>query len=158
MESYYAILEIEESATPDEIKNAHRLLLQVWHPDRFHHRPALLAKAEEKAGKINKAFETLGTPEMRERYDAWLRANRNWGVQTAGTVTCPSCQTSFPSNPERSEKREFRPEQHRDRKDSGHGAGARPHEHEWLTPVRMAMLAIALLVAAPRGSSLAIGH
>jgi len=146
MESYYAILEIEESATPDEIKSAHRILLQVWHPDRFHHRPALLAKAEEKAGKINKAFETLGTPEMRERYDAWLRANRHWGVQTAGTVTCPSCQTSFSSNPERSEKREFRPEQHRSRKDSGHGAGARPDEHVWFTPVRMAMLAIALLV------------
>ena len=147
MESYYAILEIEESATPDEIKHAYRLLLEVWHPDRFHHKPRLLAKAEEKAGKINKAFETLGTPEMRERYDAWLRANRNWGVQTVGTVTCPSCQTSFPSNPERSEKREFRPEQHRTRKDSGHGAGARPDEHEWFTPVRMAMLAIALLVA-----------
>ena len=147
MESYYAILEIEESATREEIKQAYRLLLEVWHPDRFHHKPRLLAKAEEKAGKINKAFETLGTPEMRERYDAWLRANRNWGVQTVGTVTCPSCQTSFPSNPERSEKREFRPEQHRTRKDSGHGAGARPDEHEWFTPVRMAMLAIALLVA-----------
>ena len=83
MESYYAILEIEESATPDEIKHAYRLLLEVWHPDRFHHKPRLLAKAEEKAGKINKAFETLGTPEMRERYDAWLRANRNWEIGRA---------------------------------------------------------------------------
>ena len=56
METYYAILEIEESATPEEIKKAYRLLLEVWHPDRFHHRPALLAKAEEKAAKINKAL------------------------------------------------------------------------------------------------------
>ena len=54
MESYYAILEIEESATPEEIKNAYRLLLEVWHPDRFHHRPTLLAKAEQKTGKINR--------------------------------------------------------------------------------------------------------
>ena len=143
MESYYAILEIEESATPEEIKNAYRLLLEVWHPDRFHHRPKLLAQAEEKAGKINKAFETLGIPEMRERYDAWLRANRNWNVETVRTVTCPSCQTSFSSNPERSEKREFRPDQHRARKDSGHGA--MPHDKEWFTPVRMGMLAIGML-------------
>ena len=143
MESYYAILEIEESATPEEIKNAYRLLLEVWHPDRFHHKPKLLAQAEEKAGKINKAFETLGIPEMRERYDAWLRANRNWNVETVRTVTCPSCQTSFSSNPERSEKREFRPDQHRARKDSGHGA--MPHDKEWFTPVRMGMLAIGML-------------
>ena len=146
MESYYAILEIEESATPEEIKQAYRLILEVWHPDRFHHKPKLLAKAEEKAGKINKAFETLSIPEMRERYDAWLRANRHWGVPTAGTVTCPSCQTSFPSNPERSEKREFRPEQHRSRKDSEHAAGA-PYDKEWFTPIRMGMLALGVVVS-----------
>ena len=147
MESYYAILEIEESATREEIKQAYRLLLEVWHPDRFHHKPRLLAKAEEKAGKINKAFETLGTPEMRERYDAWLRADRHWGVQTAGTVTCPSCQTSFPSHPERSEKGEFRQDRHRGKKDSDHGAGARSDELEWLTPFRMAMLALGAILS-----------
>ena len=108
MESYYAILEIEESATPEEIKHAYRLLLEVWHPDRFHHRPTLLAKAGQKTGKINAAFETLSNPELKQQYDAWLRANRGWNVQTVGTVTCPSCQTSFSSNPERSEKREAR--------------------------------------------------
>ena len=145
MESYYAFLEIEESATPEEIKHAYRLVLEVWHPDRFHHKPKLLAKAEDKAGKINKAFEILSNPELKQQYDAWLRANRNWGVQTAGTVTCPSCQTSFSSYPERSEKREFRPDQHRDRKDSGHSDGAKPHDKEWLTPVQMGILAIGVL-------------
>ena len=70
METYYDILEIEESATPEEIKQAYRLLLEVWHPDRFHHKPKLLAKAEQKSGKINKAFETLGTPELKQQYDA----------------------------------------------------------------------------------------
>ena len=145
MEAYYAILEIEESATPEEIKKAYRLLLQVWHPDRFHHRPKLLAKVEQKTGKINAAFETLGNPELKQRYDEWLRASRGRNAQTVGTVTCPSCQTSFPSNPERSEKREFHPDRHRARKDPDHAASAMPHENEWFTPVRMAMLAIALL-------------
>ena len=41
METYYTILEIQDSATPEEIKESYRLLLQVWHPDRFHHRPKL---------------------------------------------------------------------------------------------------------------------
>ena len=42
MENYYSILEISESATREEITQAYRLLLQVWHPDRFHHNPTLL--------------------------------------------------------------------------------------------------------------------
>ena len=145
METHYTILEIKESATPEEIKNAHRLLLQVWHPDRFHQTPKLLAKAEEKTGKINRAFETLGNPDVKQQYDEWLRANRNWGVPTVGTVTCPSCQTSFSSGPERSEKQEFRPNRHQGRKDSGHTAGARPDEHHRFTPLRMAILAIGVL-------------
>ena len=145
METYYAILEIEESATPEEIKNAHRLLLQVWHPDRFHHRPKLCAKAEQKTGKINAAFETLGNPVVKQQYDEWLHANRKWNVQTVGAVTCPSCQTSFSSNPEGSGKREFRPDRHRGKKDSDQGADARPHEKEWFTPLRMGMLAIGVL-------------
>ena len=145
MESYYAILEIEESATPEEIKHAYRLLLEVWHPDRFHHRPTLLAKAGQKTGKINAAFETLSNLELKQQYDAWLRANRGWNVQTVGTVTCPSCQTSFSSNPERSEKREFRPDRHRGRKDPDHTAGAMPHDNERFTPLRMAIFAIGVL-------------
>jgi curved DNA-binding protein CbpA len=144
METYYAILEIEESATPDEIKNAHRLLLQVWHPDRFHQSPKLLAKAEQKTGKINMAFETLGTSAMKQRYDEWLRANHGWKVQ-AGTVTCPSCRTSFQSHPELTEKREFRPDQHRKRNNSEHAAGGGLRENERFTPLQMAMVVIGIL-------------
>jgi len=147
METYYEILEVEESATPEEIKQAYRLLLEVWHPDRFHHKPKLLAKAEQKSGKINKAFETLGTPELKQQYDAWLQANRNWGVQSAGAVTCPSCQTSFFSNPERYEKQEFHANRRRARKDAKRPAGAIFDGNEFFTPVRMGMLAVGLLFA-----------
>ena len=147
METFYDILEIEESATPEEIKQAYRLLLEVWHPDRFHHKPKLLAKAEQKSGKINKAFETLGTPELKQQYDAWLQANRNWGVQAVGAVTCPSCQTAFFSNPERNEKREFHPHRRRGRKDPKHAAGAIFDGNEFFTPVRMGILAVGLLFA-----------
>ena len=69
METHYTILEVQDSATLEEVKEAYRLLLQVWHPDRFHHSPTLLAKAEQKSGKINVAFETLSDPVLRQQYD-----------------------------------------------------------------------------------------
>jgi TPR repeat protein len=147
METYYAILEIHESATPEEIKDAYRLLLQVWHPDRFHHRPTLLAKAEQKSGKINAAFETLSNPALKQRYDEWLRATSGRNAQTVGTVTCPSCQTTFHSTPERNENWETHQRRHRAAEDPDHTAGATPQDNEFLTPVRMAMFAIALLFA-----------
>ena len=147
METYYAILEIHESATPEEIKDAYRLLLQVWHPDRFHHRPTLLAKAEQKSGKINAAFETLSNPALKQRYDEWLRTTSGRNAQTVGTVTCPSCQTTFHSTPERNENWETHQRRHRAAEDPDHTAGATPQDNEFLTPVRMAMLAIALLFA-----------
>jgi hypothetical protein len=156
METHYSILEITESATPKEIKDAYRLLLQVWHPDRFHQRPTLLAKAEQRAGKINAAFETLSNPALKQRYDEWLHTTRARNAETVGTVTCPSCRTTFRSNSERNEGRDsHHPDRHRTAEESdhksdpypNHTASATPQDNESLTPVRMAMLAIAVLFA-----------
>jgi hypothetical protein len=147
METYYVILEIDESATPEEIKDAYRLLLQVWHPDRFHHRPNLLAKAEQKTGKINAAFETLSDPVLKQRYDEWLRTSRGRNAQTVETVTCPSCQTTFHSPPERSENWDTHQRRHRATENPDHTAGTTPQDNEFLTPVRTAMFAIAVLFA-----------
>ncbi|THI83557.1 MAG: hypothetical protein CAF41_013660 [Nitrospira sp. CG24A] len=95
METHYTILEIEDKATPEEIKDSYRVLLQVWHPDRFHHRPTLLAKAEEKSGKINVAFETLSDPVLKQQYDDWLRLSGGRNTKTVESVTCPSCHTTI---------------------------------------------------------------
>ncbi|TMQ25192.1 MAG: hypothetical protein E6K65_16850 [Nitrospirae bacterium] len=160
METYYSILEISESATPEEITQSYRLLLQVWHPDRFHHSPKLLTKAEQKTRKINAAFDTLSNPALKQRYDEGLRTSgARQGQQkrkpsgdearttrcpnlvcnsvlrvnagTVGKVTCPSCRTTFCYDPERDEKWDINP----------------PETNEFLTPARMAMLAIAVLFA-----------
>ncbi|MBI3806056.1 MAG: SEL1-like repeat protein [Nitrospirae bacterium] len=136
METYYTVLEIQDSATPEEIKESYRLLLQVWHPDRFHHRPTLLAKAEEKSGKINVAFETLSDPVLKQRYDEWLRACRGPSAKAVEPVTCPSCQTTFRSAPERNEKWETH------RRDA---AGATVQAHAPFPRARMAMVGIGLL-------------
>jgi hypothetical protein len=161
METYYSILEIPESATPEEITQAYRLLLQVWHPDRFHHSPKLLTKAEQKTRKINAAFDTLSNPALKQRYDEGLRTSGagqgeqkrkpsgdearttrcpnlvcnsvlRVNARTVGKVTCPSCRTTFCHDPERDEKWDIN----------------LPETNEFLTPARMAMLAIAVLFAA----------
>ena len=147
MESYYVILEIHESATPEEIKDAYRLMLQVWHPDRFHHRPTLLAKAELKTGKINAAFETLSDPVLKQRYDEWLRTSHGRNAQTVETVTCPSCQTTFHAPPEQKENWELHMSRHRATEDPGHSASTTHQDNESVTRARMAIIAIALLFA-----------
>lgn len=43
----------------DEIAEAHRDLVQVWHPDRFEQNPRLRTKAEEELKAIQEAFSCL---------------------------------------------------------------------------------------------------
>ena len=136
METYYTILEIQDSATLEEVKEAYRLLLQVWHPDRFHHSPTLLAKAEQKSGKINVAFETLSDPVLRQQYDAWLRASHGRSTQAVEPVTCPSCHASLRSAPEQHETWDAHQRK---------AAAAASQEHESLSPAKTAMAAIAIL-------------
>ena len=136
METYYTILEIQDSATLEEVKEAYRLLLQVWHPDRFHHSPTLLAKAEQKSGKINVAFETLSDPVLRQPYDAWLRASHGRSTKAVEPVTCPSCHANLRSAPEQQETWDAHQRK---------TAAAAAQEHESLSPAKTAMVAIAVL-------------
>ena len=53
------ILGLKPTATPDEIRQAYRDLVKVWHPDRFGADVRLRAKAEEHLKAINAAFHTL---------------------------------------------------------------------------------------------------
>jgi hypothetical protein len=71
MKDYYKILEVEPTATIEQIKAQYLFLLHAWHPDKF---PSddLKAKVEEKVKGINEAYGVLGDPSNRERYDADL--------------------------------------------------------------------------------------
>ena len=56
----YAILDLEPSATSEEIKIAYIDLVKVWHPDRYAQESARLrAKAERKLKDINQAYDRL---------------------------------------------------------------------------------------------------
>jgi PEGA domain/DnaJ domain len=53
------VLGLEPGATEQAIKDAHRDLVKVWHPDRFGSDPRLRAKAQDKLKEVNAAFEQV---------------------------------------------------------------------------------------------------
>jgi curved DNA-binding protein len=65
---YYEVLGVPRTATADEIKRAYRQLARKHHPDL---KPASeKAAAAERFKEINEAYEVLGDPDKRARYDA----------------------------------------------------------------------------------------
>jgi hypothetical protein len=71
MKDYYKILEVEPTATPEQIEAQYLFLTHAWHPDKF---PSaeLKAKAEEKIGEVNEAYRVLSDLPRRAIYDAAL--------------------------------------------------------------------------------------
>ncbi|MEA2722037.1 MAG: curved DNA-binding protein [Candidatus Eremiobacteraeota bacterium] len=74
---YYAILGVPKSAAEKDIKSAYRKLARKWHPDQNQDNQHA---AEEKFKEIQEAYEVLGDPEKRKKYDVlgsdWQRAAR----------------------------------------------------------------------------------
>jgi curved DNA-binding protein len=68
---YYATLGVPRTASDDEIKKAFRKLARQYHPDVAKDKKA----AEERFKEINEAYEVLGSPENRRKYD---RLGANW--------------------------------------------------------------------------------
>jgi len=53
------ILGLNPGASQEEVNQAYRDLVNVWHPDRFMGNPRLEKKAEEKVKEINAAYEYI---------------------------------------------------------------------------------------------------
>lgn len=75
---YYATLGVSRDAGHDVIKKAFRKLARKYHPDVAQNK----STAEEKFKEINEAYEVLGDPEKRGKYD---RLGAHWsGEEGAG--------------------------------------------------------------------------
>ncbi|MDZ7359427.1 MAG: molecular chaperone DnaJ [candidate division KSB1 bacterium] len=62
---FYRILGVSETASGEEIKKAYRHLAKKYHPDRNKGDK----QAEERFKEINEAYDILGDPEKRKKYD-----------------------------------------------------------------------------------------
>jgi len=66
---FYKVLEVDKSASADEIKKSYRKLALKWHPDKNKS-----AEAEEKFKEINEAYEILSDSKKRQTYDQFGEA------------------------------------------------------------------------------------
>src|SRR5437016_6074048 len=86
--TYYDILEISPSATPDDIQVARRRLAKKWHPDK--HMTAKQADRDFAAARyseVDEAYHVLSDPGIRAQYDQGV-------FGTAGSGAASTASTS----------------------------------------------------------------
>lgn len=81
------LLDLDPGYSQEDLKQAYKDLVQVWHPDRFSHSERLKEKAEEKLKQINLAYEVLDQALVNR---AKLQAART--AQSASSGECPEEQ------------------------------------------------------------------
>lgn len=75
VKDYYTILELQPSATGDEIKKAYRRLAHLYHPDKKNNDRYASAKFAE----IREAYDVLSNPAKKEHY-----LQQRWYVKSLG--------------------------------------------------------------------------
>lgn len=96
-EDLYAVLGVEESAAPEEIRKAYLKLAKKLHPDRFPNDPEKRAEAQAEFSKVTRAHDVLSDAKQRDEYNA-LRtlAKTRSGVaaeSSGGTATATATAT-----------------------------------------------------------------
>ena len=67
--THYDLLSVSPDASTEEIKEAHRIAVQLLHPDQLRQKPPNVRKyAEERLKNINEAYLILRDPVRRRRY------------------------------------------------------------------------------------------
>lgn len=94
---YYEILGIEHTASGDEIRNAFRKLARHFHPDKTGSNP----EAENRFKEINEAYEVLGDPTKRQRYDKFAGTWRGAKSNGPGRREFASRDGAFSTDPGR---------------------------------------------------------
>ncbi len=80
MADFYSVLEVERTASDEEIKKAYRRLAMKYHPDRN----SGAKEAEERFKAITEAYDVLRDPQKRAAYDRFGEAGLRGGGAGAG--------------------------------------------------------------------------
>lgn len=79
--THYDVLSIERAATEADIRRSWKMLVQVWHPDRF--TGEMQIEAERSTARINEAYHALRDPARRSAYDRKLQADEDFESRVA---------------------------------------------------------------------------
>ncbi len=80
--NYYQILEVDKTATQEDIKQAYRKKAIKYHPDKNQGDKA----AEEKFKEVAEAYEVLSDPEKKRNYDAGGTGKKSSGFNGPGDM------------------------------------------------------------------------
>lgn len=80
MRDYFEVLEVQRTASDDEIKAAYRRLAMRWHPDRNNGSK----EAEEKFKELTEAYDVLRDPQKRATYERYGEAGLRGGGMPGG--------------------------------------------------------------------------
>ncbi|HEY3277765.1 MAG TPA: J domain-containing protein [Syntrophorhabdaceae bacterium] len=91
----YKVLELPQSASISDVKEAYRDLAQIWHPDRYSHNERLQKKALNKMKEINAAYDCLCRYLDKANSEAFTsRKSEHQGSNGGFTwtiIVCPHC-------------------------------------------------------------------
>src|ERR1700751_883607 len=99
LDAYRSVLGVDANITPEQLKQAYRDLVKIWHPDRFAHDTRLQLKAEAKLKEINEAYKQL-----RALIDRQRAAPRPSEIRRPNTDNERSKQRQFNRKPGRTRK------------------------------------------------------
>ncbi len=71
--THYDNLQVAETASPEVIRRAYKVLSQRWHPDK---NPQQRDKAERICIMLNEAYAVLSDPVRRAKHDRWITLQR----------------------------------------------------------------------------------
>lgn len=84
--NHYRTLGLEPEATPEQIKEHHRLLIRLFHPDRGASRANW---TDQYASRVNEAWTVLSRPSARADYDVRLRQSPEQNLVPTAASTSP---------------------------------------------------------------------